>query len=97
VPDDTMQAIISFMVFYFLIFFVSSILLSLMGLDFVSSMSASIATLGNIGPGFDLLGPMQSFDIVPPLGKLILIANMWIGRLEIFTVLVLFTPAFWNK
>ena len=97
VPDDVMQATISFMIFFFLIFFVSSILLSLMGLDFVTSMSASIATLGNIGPGFALLGPMQNFDIVPAFGKIILIANMWIGRLEVFTVLVIFTPAFWNK
>ncbi|WP_209683348.1 TrkH family potassium uptake protein [Methanohalophilus levihalophilus] len=97
VPDDVMQATISFMVFFFFIFFISSILLSLMGLDFVTSMSASIATLGNIGPGFALIGPMQNFDIIPAFGKLILIADMWIGRLEVFTVLVLFTPAFWSK
>ncbi|MDK2892618.1 MAG: trk/ktr system potassium uptake protein [Methanohalophilus sp.] len=97
VPDDVMQATISFMIFYFSIFFISSILLSLMGLDFVTSMSASIATLGNIGPGFALVGPMQNFDIIPAFGKCILITNMWIGRLEVFTVLVVFTPAFWNK
>jgi trk system potassium uptake protein TrkH len=68
-----------------------------MGLDFITSMTASIATLGNIGPGFNLVGPMANFDCIPWLGKLVLIANMWIGRLEIFTVIVLFTPAFWSK
>jgi trk system potassium uptake protein TrkH len=97
VPDDIMQATVSFVLMFFFCFFVSSILLSLMGLDFITSMTASIATLGNIGPGFNLVGPMANFDCIPWLGKLVLIANMWIGRLEIFTVIVLFTPAFWSK
>lgn len=96
VPEEVMQSIVSFMVIYFMIFFASSTLLSLMGMDFVTSMSASIATLGNVGPGLGLVGPMANFDAIPALGKLILIANMWIGRLEVFTVIVLLTPAFWK-
>jgi len=54
-------------------------------------------TLGNIGPGFDLVGPWSNFSTIPVLGKLVLIANMWIGRLEIFTVLVLLIPGFWKE
>ncbi|WP_406659728.1 TrkH family potassium uptake protein [Methanolobus sp. ZRKC3] len=97
VPEDVLQAIISFVVIYFMIFAISTGLLALMGMDLVSSFTASIATLGNIGPGFNLVGPMASFDVVPVLGKLLLIGNMWIGRLEVFTVIVMFTPEFWKR
>jgi trk system potassium uptake protein TrkH len=68
-----------------------------MGVDILTSLTASITTLGNIGPGFNLVGPMGSFSAMPALAKVMLIANMWIGRLEVFTVVVLFTPEFWKK
>jgi len=97
VPDDVMQAIVSFVVIYFMIFAVSTGLLSLLGMDLISSLTSSIATLGNIGPGFGVVGPMASFDVVPFIGKLVLIANMWIGRLEVFTVIVMLTPEFWRR
>lgn len=97
VPEEVIHSIVSFMVIYLMIFFASSTLLSLMGMDFVTTLTASIATLGNVGPGLGLVGPMASFDSIPDLGKLILIANMWIGRLEVFTVIVLLTPAFWKR
>jgi trk system potassium uptake protein TrkH len=97
VPDEVMQSIVSFVVIYFLIFFVSSGMLAFLGMDIISSATASIATLGNIGPGFNLVGPMANYDVVPLLGKLVLIGNMWIGRLEVFTVIVMLTPEFWKK
>uniref|UniRef100_UPI00272E0CAE potassium transporter TrkG n=1 Tax=Methanococcoides sp. TaxID=1966350 RepID=UPI00272E0CAE len=97
VPEEVIHSIVSFMVIYLMIFFASSTLLSLMGMDFVTTLSASIATLGNVCPGLGLVGPMASFDSIPDPGKLILIANMWIGRLEVFTVIVLLTPAFWKR
>jgi trk system potassium uptake protein TrkH len=97
VPEDIMQAIVSFAVIYVMIFAVSTALLSLLGMELISSITASIATLGNIGPGFNAVGPMSNFDVVPALGKLLLIANMWIGRLEVFTVIVMLTPEFWRK
>ncbi|TGC07029.1 TrkH family potassium uptake protein [Methanolobus halotolerans] len=97
VPEDVMQAIVSFVVIYIMIFAVSTALLSLMGMELISSITASIATLGNIGPGFNLVGPMSNFAMVPALGKILLIANMWIGRLEVFTVIVMLTPEFWRK
>ncbi len=97
VPDDVMKSIIAFVVIYFMIFMLSSGILSILGMDMISSLTASIATLGNVGPGFNLVGPMTSYDIVHPIGKLVLIANMWIGRLEVFTVIVMLTPEFWKK
>ncbi len=97
VPADVMQAIISFVVIYFLIFILSSGILAILGLDLITSVTASIATLGNIGPGFAVVGPMASFASIPAVGKLVLIANMWIGRLEVFTVIVLLMPEFWKR
>ncbi|MFZ2498601.1 TrkH family potassium uptake protein [Methanosarcina sp.] len=97
VPDEIISSIVSFVVIYLLIFISSSLILSVLGMDIVTSITASIATLGNIGPGLNVVGPMGSFDPIPPLGKLVLIANMWIGRLEVYTVILLFTPEFWNK
>ena len=97
VPEDVMNSIFSFIILYILVFMTSTFILSLMGIEKVSAASASIATLGNIGPGFDLVGPSSNFSAIPVLGKLVLIANMWIGRLEIFTVLVLLIPGFWKE
>ena len=97
VPDEIISSIVSFTVIYLLVFLSSALILSVLGMDIITSVTASIATLGNIGPGLNVVGPMGSFDPIPPLGKLVLIANMWIGRLEVFTVILLFTPAFWKK
>ena len=97
VPDEVLQSIVAFVVIYLLIFLVSSVMLAILGMDIISSATASIATLGNIGPAFNQVGPMANYDVVPLLGKLVLIGNMWIGRLEVFTVIVMLTPEFWKK
>jgi trk system potassium uptake protein TrkH len=97
VPDDILQAILSFVVLYIGVFVISAILLALLGVDIISSLTASITTLGNIGPGFNVVGPMANFQDIPTLGKIILINNMWVGRLEVYTVLVLFTSEFWHS
>ena len=96
IPDEAMGSIFSFMILYILVFMISTLILSLLNVDMISAASASIVTLGNIGPGFDLVGPWSNFSTIPIIGKLVLIANMWIGRLEIFTVLVLLIPGFWK-
>jgi len=72
-------------------------LLTLLGIDIISSVTASITTLGNIGPGFNLFEPMGNYESLLPLGKIILINNMWVGRLEVYTVLILFTSDFWHS
>ncbi|HII81103.1 MAG TPA: TrkH family potassium uptake protein [Methanosarcina sp.] len=97
VPDDILQSILSFIVLYIGVFVFSSIFLTLLGVDMISSVTASITTLGNIGPGFNIVGPMANFESIPPLGKIILINNMWVGRLEVYTALVLFTSDFWHS
>lgn len=97
VPDEIVNSVVSFVVIYLLVFLLSTLILSVLGMDIITSFTASIATLGNIGPGLNVVGPMGSFDPVPALGKLVLIANMWIGRLEVYTVILLFTPEFWSK
>jgi len=63
----------------------------------MSSAGASIAALGNIGPGWGDFGPTDSFAGLPYVGKWVLIMLMMIGRLEIFTVLIIFSPAFWKQ
>jgi trk system potassium uptake protein TrkH len=97
VPQGVMEAILSFFILYIFIFAVASLILSILGMDIVSATSAAATTIGNVGPGFNLIGPVANFGGVHPIGKLVLILCMWIGRLEIFTVLVLLTPDFWSK
>jgi trk system potassium uptake protein TrkH len=98
IPEDVMQGVFAFFVLYLLVFVGSSLVLSMIGLDFMSSISASATTLGNVGPGLStLVGPMSNFGSLHVIGKLVLIFNMWVGRLEVMTVLVLFVPSFWKK
>jgi trk system potassium uptake protein TrkH len=97
VPPEIVFNILAFFALYMLIFILSSLVMTSMGLDFISAMSAVIATLGNIGPGLGSVGPVANYADIPPLGKWFLSFLMLLGRLELFTVLLLFTPAFWRK
>jgi len=94
ISEEILQGIIAFFIAYVLIFVVCSIFMAAIGLDMVSAASSVAATLGNIGPGFGLVH--LNYAEVPIVGKLILSFCMWAGRLELFTVLVLLTPAFWR-
>lgn len=87
----------AFMVVYIIIFVIGTILMSSLGLDLDTAMGSVIACLGNIGPGIADVGPANNFFAIPDTGKWLLSAFMLIGRLELFTVLVLFTPPFWKK
>ena len=97
VPQGVMEAILSFFILYIFVFAVASLILSILGMDLVSATSAAATTLGNVGPGFNMICPAAHFGGVHPIGKMVLILCMWIGRLEIFTVLVLLIPDFWRK
>lgn len=94
ISDDILQGIIAFIFSYTLIFVVCSIAMTALGFDMISATSSVAATLGNVGPGFGLVS--VNYASVPVAGKLILTFCMWAGRLELFTVLVLLTPAFWK-
>jgi trk system potassium uptake protein TrkH len=88
--------IIGVSILYFAILGIAFLLMSAMGIDHITALSSVIATLGDVGPGLGSVGPMGNYLFIPPLGKIVLIACMLIGRLELFTVLVLITPAFWR-
>jgi trk system potassium uptake protein TrkH len=96
VPDDVMRSVLVFFLFYLLVFAVCSVIVISFGADIVTGISGTIACLGNIGPGFNLVGPMASYADLHPVSRLTLIAAMWIGRLEVLTVLVLLRPEVWR-
>lgn len=89
--------ILVFVLVYLIIFAGSSTVMSGLGLDFDSSIGSVAATLGNIGPGIGSVGPMDNYHLVPALGKWFLSFLMLLGRLELYTVLILFTPYFWRS
>ena len=67
-----------------------------MGADMVTGISATAATLGNVGPGFNQVGPMANFADLHPISRIVLTLAMWIGRLEVLTVLVILRPEAWR-
>jgi len=89
--------IMAFMIIYFMVFALGSILISSLGYDFNTSVGAVATCLGNIGPGFGKVGPVDNFAFISIPGKWILSFLMLLGRLELFTVLILFTPYYWTK
>jgi len=97
VPDDVVKSIIGFLALYIGLFVVCSVLLAGLGVDFVTSFGAVAASIGNIGPGFGMVGPMGNYAGLPDLGKWLLAWCMLLGRLEIYTVIILFVPEFWRK
>jgi len=102
VREDILRASNIFVTMYIIIFAIASILLAMIcsgdpGMDMESVLSAVAATLGNVGPGLGTVGPIYSFAQIHPAGKVLLILCMWIGRLEVVTVLVLLMPEFWKK
>ena len=97
VSQPIMSMVLAFIAFYILIMVISTVVMSALGLDLDSSLGSVAATLGNIGPGLGSVGPVENYANIPPIGKWFLSLLMVIGRLELFTVLVLFTPSFWKK
>ena len=98
INNKFMSSIISFIYLYIIIFFIVTALLSISGLDFVTSISAAATSISNVGPGLgDLIGPNGNFSALPDNSKWILSFAMILGRLEIFAILVLFIPSFWRK
>lgn len=94
---DVPMSVMSFLFLYALAFVVIAIALSFVGLDFLTAMSGAVTSISNVGPGLgNIIGPAGTFTSLPDSAKWILSAAMLIGRLEIFTVLVLFSPHFWQ-
>jgi trk system potassium uptake protein TrkH len=97
VPHEVTRNILAFVIIYLTIFGIASVALSLMGMDAVTAMGSVAASLGNVGPGLGDTGPSHTFSGVPSMAKWVLSAIMVIGRLEIFTVLIIFTGYFWRR
>ncbi|MBD3336182.1 MAG: TrkH family potassium uptake protein [Candidatus Eisenbacteria bacterium] len=95
--DDLVREILAFFVLFIAIFLVSSLALAAMGIDLVSSISGVAASLGNVGPALGGLGAGETYAAVPAAGKILLTICMLLGRLEVYTILVLFSPAFWRR
>ncbi|MDD3877542.1 MAG: TrkH family potassium uptake protein [Bacteroidales bacterium] len=97
VPKDVIFNVLAFFVFYMLIFAFGSFILSLTELDFETSIGSVASCLGNIGPGLGKTGPVGNYSSITDFGKWFLSFLMLLGRLELFTVLILFSPGFWKK
>lgn len=97
VSNQIIYNLLAFIFLYLFIFTLGSIILTALGLDFLSAISAVASAVGNVGPGIASVGPSYSFDHVPQLGKWVLSLLMLMGRLELFTVCLLFTPYFWKR
>ena len=98
INDKSMSSIISFIYLYIVIFFVITALLSITGLDFVTSISGAATAISNVGPGLgETIGPNGNFSNLSDISKWILSFGMILGRLELFAILVLFIPSFWRK
>ncbi|HNY72634.1 MAG TPA: TrkH family potassium uptake protein [Syntrophales bacterium] len=97
VPQTIMRSIWGFFLLYVGIYIVATVAMAALGLDMISSISAVATCLGNVGPGLGSVGPMDNFSGVPVLGKWLLIFCMLLGRLEIYTIIVLLMPGFWRK
>ena len=98
VDDKFTASVISFIYMYLLIFFIITALLSLTGLDFITSISGAATSISNVGPGLgSTIGPNGNFSSLPDTSKWILSFGMILGRLELFAILVLFLPCFWRN
>ena len=98
IDDKFMSSVISFVFLYIIIFFSLTAILSLTGLDFVTSISGAATSISNVGPGLgEIIGPNGNFSSLANSSKWALSLGMILGRLELFAILVLFIPSFWRK
>lgn len=88
--------IMNFLLIYLITFVVGSLLISLLGYDLATSLGAVATCLGNVGPAIGQVGPVDNFAFFSPSAKVVLSVMMLLGRLELFTILILFTPFFWR-
>ena len=98
ISDSFINSVIIFIFTFLFIFLIIAMLLSISGLDFITSISGAASSISNVGPGLgDVIGPNGNYKDIPDISKWILSAGMLLGRLELFAVLVLFFPSFWRN
>jgi trk system potassium uptake protein TrkH len=96
IKEDVVRNTLGFFLFFMSAFIITTILLSTMGIDIESSIGAAASAMGNIGPGLGKFGPTDNYALLPSQGKWLLSFCMLLGRLEIFTVMVLFSRTYWK-
>ena len=97
IEHETVRGVNVYMAAYIVIFFVALLIISIDNFDFTTNFSAVAATLNNIGPGLNLVGPVSNFSCYSDLSTFVLTVAMLIGRLEIFPILILFSRHTWRK
>lgn len=97
VPSDIMSNILAFFLLYILIFVIGTLAMGMIGLDFKTALGSVATSLGNVGPAIGDVGPSKNFAFIPDAGKWFLSILMLMGRLELFTVLIIFSPALWKS
>ena len=97
VSDTISYNILGFFILYMISFIIGALGFGALSLDFESSIGLAASSLGNVGPALGAFGPSQNYSALPPVGQLWSSFLMLLGRLELFTVLILFTPFFWKK
>ena len=96
ISEDNVKQMISFVIFYYAIFAISAVILVYTEQNVVVGVTSAIASLGNVGPAFGIVGPMGNFSSIHTISKIIFILNMLIGRLELIPFLALLHPDFWS-
>lgn len=98
ITSDIIRSFVGFTFFFLMLTGIMTLLLSLMGLDFITSLTGSVTAIANVGPGLgDIIGPAGNFAPLPDMAKWVLAVGMLMGRLEVITVLVMFTSAYWRR
>lgn len=97
VPQEIIFKVMAFFQWYIVILLFGALVMAMLGLDFESALGSTIATLGNIGPGLGKVGPVGNYAFIPGAGKWFLSFMMLLGRLELFTILIFFSMAFWKR
>ena len=98
IPDSTYESVMSFFFLYIFTFVLSALLLSFSGLDFLTCISAAASAISNVGPGLgSVIGPDGNYSTLNDFSKFILTLTMFLGRLEMLTIIILFLPSFWKN
>jgi len=97
VSQDALASVKAFFILYLVVFIAGALFLAALGVDFVTAVSSAAASIGNTGPGFGTVGPTENFFHIPAAGKWVLSLLMLLGRLELYTMILLFSPRTWKK
>jgi trk system potassium uptake protein TrkH len=96
VPREVIHSILGFLALYIGLFVLAAIFLGALGVDFTTALGATASAIGNVGPGFGQVGPVENYAQIPAMGKWLLAWCMLLGRLEVYTVIILLVPEFWR-